>query len=107
LSVEGKTIRAFLKDSSEDSSLDKAYADGEVKIVSTSPEKRVRTGTSEHSEYYASDQKVILEGGAPLLVDSIKGRTAGKQLTWYANNDRLLVDGLESKPAESTLRKKK
>jgi lipopolysaccharide export system protein LptA len=107
LSVEGKTIRAFLKDSSEDSSLDKAYADGEVKIVSTSPEKRVRTGTSEHSEYYASDQKVILEGGVPVLVDSIKGRTTGKQLTWFANNDRLLVDGLESKPAESTLRKKK
>ncbi len=107
LSVEGKTIRAFLKDSSEDSSLDKAYADGEVKIVSTSPEKRVRTGTSEHSEYYAGDQKVILEGGAPLLVDSVKGRTTGKQLTWFANNDRLLVDGLESKPAESTLRKKK
>ncbi len=68
----------------------------EVKIVSTSPGKRVRTGTSEHSEYYAGDQKVILEGGTPLLIDSVKGKTAGKQLTWFANNDRLLVDGLES-----------
>jgi hypothetical protein len=37
----------------------------------------------------------------------VKGRTKGKQLTWFANNDRLLVDGLESKPAESTLHKKK
>jgi lipopolysaccharide export system protein LptA len=107
LSVEGQTLRAFLKDSSEDSSLDKAFTDGAVRIVSTSPEKRTKTGTSEHSEYYTSEQKVILEGGAPLLVDSVKGKTTGKQLTWYANNDRLLVDGLESKPAESTLRKKK
>jgi lipopolysaccharide export system protein LptA len=107
LTVEGQTLRAFLKDASEDSSLDKAFTDGGVKIVSTTPEKRVKTGTSEHSEYYAGEQKVILEGGAPLLVDSVKGKTTGKQLTWYANNDRLLVDGIESKPAESTLRKKK
>jgi lipopolysaccharide export system protein LptA len=107
LTVEGQTLRAFLKDSSEDSSLDKAFTDGAVRIVSTTPEKRTKTGTSEHSEYYTTEQKVILEGGAPLLVDSVKGKTTGKQLTWYANNDRLLVDGLESKPAESTLRKKK
>lgn len=109
LTVEGKTLRAFLKDASEDSSLDKAFTDGDVKIVSvtTTPEKRTKTGTSEHSEYYASEQKVILEGGSPLLVDSIKGKTVGRQLTWFANNDRLLVDGQESKPAESTLIKKK
>jgi lipopolysaccharide export system protein LptA len=110
LTVEGQTLKAYLKDASEDSSLDKAFTDGAVKIISvtTTPEKRIKTGTSEHSEYYATEQKVILEGGAPLLVDSIKGKTTGKQLTWYANNDRLLVDGHdESKPAESNLRKKK
>jgi lipopolysaccharide export system protein LptA len=107
LTTESKTLRAYLKDSSEESSLDKAYADGAVKIVSTAPDKRTKTGTAEHSEYYTADQKVILEGGAPLLIDSVKGRTAGKQLTWYANNDRLLVDGLESKPAESTIIRRK
>ena len=79
LNVAGKEIRAFLKAANEDSSLDKAFADGAVKIVSSSPPaaavKRTRTGTSDHTEYYADDQKVILEGGDPQLVDSIKGNT--------------------------------
>ena len=49
---------------------------------------------------------MLLDGGDPLLVDSVKGKTTGKQLTWFANNDRLLVDGVESRPADSLLRKK-
>jgi lipopolysaccharide export system protein LptA len=110
LNVVSREIKAYLKDSSSDSSLDKAFADGAVKIDSTSPtangQKRKRTGTSEHSEYYADEGKVIMQGGQPLLVDSIKGKTTGKQLTWWSNNDRLLVDGEESKPAQSTIRKK-
>jgi hypothetical protein len=109
--VTGREIRAFLKDSDSDSSLDKAFADGTVKIDSNAPtasgQPRHRTGTSEHAEYYANEGKVIMQGGRPLLVDSVKGNTTGKQLTWWANNDRLLVDGEESKPAQSTIRKKK
>ncbi len=107
LTVDGQTLRAFLKDSSEESSLDKAFTDGNVRIVSTAPNKRTRTGTGDHSEYYTADQKVILEGSAPLLVDNVKGRTTGKQLTWFADNDRLLVDGQESKPAEATIIRRK
>ncbi len=108
LSVTAQEIRAFLKDSDADSSLDKAFADGTVKIVSTSEKlNRTRTGTSDHAEYYADDGKVILQGGEPLLVDSVKGRTRGKQLTWYANDDRLLIDGADKDHlAKSTVRKK-
>jgi lipopolysaccharide export system protein LptA len=105
LTVNGKEIRAFLKEGDADSSLDKALADGTVKIVSTA-DKRTRIGTSDHAEYYAEDQKVFLDGGDPLLVDSLKGQTRGKQLTWWANNDRLLVNGAENKPADSLLHKK-
>ena len=105
LNVVGKEIRAFLKPADEDSSLDKAIADGAVKILSTT-EMRTRTGTSEHAEYYAGEEKVILQGGEPLLIDSLKGRAKGHELTWFANNDRLLVDGVESKPTASVLRKK-
>lgn len=105
LAVTGRSIRAFLSDADSDSSLDKAFADGEVKIVhSAGP--RTRVGTSEHAEYYTEDQKVLLDGGSPMLVDSLKGETKGRQLTWFANNDRLLVNGVESKPADSLLRKK-
>ena len=106
LTVNGKEIRAYLKDADADSSLDKAFADGAVKIVSTA-EKRTRTGTSDHAEYYADDQKVFLDGGNPLLVDSLTGQTRGQQLTWWANNDRLLVNGADHQPADSLLRKKK
>jgi lipopolysaccharide export system protein LptA len=110
LTVVSREIRAFLKDANSDSSLDKAFADGAVKIDSTSvrpgAQPRKRTGTSEHAEYYADEGKVIMQGGQPLLTDSVKGKTTGKQLTWWSNNDRLLVDGEESKPAQSNIRKK-
>jgi lipopolysaccharide export system protein LptA len=105
LTVNGKEIRAYLKEGDAGSSLDKALADGAVKIVSTA-DKRMRTGTSDHAEYYADDQKVFLDGGDPLLVDSLKGQTRGKQLTWWANNDKLLVNGVESQRADSLLHKK-
>jgi lipopolysaccharide export system protein LptA len=109
MTITSKTIRAFLKDADEDSSLDKAFADGTVKVVSTSQKlKRTRTGTSEHSEYYADDGKVVMTGGTPKLVDSVKGQTvAPKQLTWFSNDDRLIVDGVNVKnPVKSIIRKK-
>ncbi len=108
--ITGGKIRAFLKDADSDSSLDKAFADGTVKVVSTSDKlKRTRTGTSEHSEYYADDGKVVMSGGKPLLVDSVKGQTlAPKELTWFSNDDRLIVDGTDkSAPAKSNILRKK
>jgi lipopolysaccharide export system protein LptA len=105
LAVTGQQIRAFLNAPDANSSLDKALADGEVKIVHTAG-PRTRVGTSEHAEYYTEEQKVLLDGGTPTLVDSLKGETKGRQLTWFANNDRLLVNGVESRPADSLLRKK-
>ena len=41
-----------------------------------------------------------------LLVDSLKGQTRGKQLTWWSNNDRLLVNGAENRPVDTLYRKK-
>ena len=109
LTVNSRDLQAFLKPADSDSSLDKAFADGAVKIVSvlnTVKPARTRTGTSEHAEYYADEQKVILQKGEPLLLDSVKGNATGKQLTWWSNNDRLLVEGEENKPAKGTIRKK-
>ncbi|MEI9812281.1 MAG: hypothetical protein WDO18_06250 [Acidobacteriota bacterium] len=108
MTVDSRQLRAYLKDSSSDSSLDKAIADGAVKIVSNTLQgrtRRIRTGTSEHGEYYADDQKVILNGGRPLVIDNVKGSTAGGELTWWANDDRLLVNGEESRPVETILPK--
>lgn len=106
LNVTGKEMHVYLKDSGSDSSLDKAFADGAVKIVSTNSAKKIRNGASEHAEYYADDQRVILTGGDPTLADAVKGQTHGQELTLFLNNDRLLVNGEEKRPADSILRKK-
>ena len=107
---DSKELRAYMKNTDSDSSLEKAIADGAVKIVSSTPVpgkgKRIRTGTSEHAEYYVDEQRVLLNGGQPLLVDSEKGRTTGCQLTWWANNDRLRVDGGQSCKVETVIPKK-
>jgi lipopolysaccharide export system protein LptA len=110
LTVDSRELRAFLNDDENDSSLDKAIADGTVKIVSITPSgrgKRTRTGTSEHGEYYAEEQKVILSGGRPVLTDSEAATTTGDQLTWWADNDRLLVNGTEMRPVQTRVPKKK
>ncbi len=106
LNVKSHELTAFLKDQDADSSLDKAYADGAVNIVQTTP-GRVRTGTSEHAEFYADEEKIILEKGDPKFVDSLKGTTQARKLTYYTNDDRLVEEGTAKKPAESLLRRKK
>jgi lipopolysaccharide export system protein LptA len=110
MTITSSKIRAFLKDADSDSSLAKAFADGTVKIVSTSEKmKRTRVGTAEHTEYYADDGKVLMQGNKPKLVDSVKGQTeAPKELTWFSNDDRLIVDGVDkTAPAASVINRKK
>jgi lipopolysaccharide export system protein LptA len=106
MKMKSQELRAFLRDDSDDSSLDHAFADGKVEIVQTAPSRRTRIGTSEHAEYYVDEEKLILEGGQPQLVDSRKGTTRGSKLTWFSQDDRLLVVGAEGKPANSKLQRK-
>jgi lipopolysaccharide export system protein LptA len=106
MKVKAREVHAFLRDNSDDSSLDHAFADGQVEIVQTAL-GRVRNGTSEHAEYYVDEDKVILEGGSPLFVDSLRGNTHGEKLTWFSKDDRLLVNGVETKPVKTVMHKKK
>jgi lipopolysaccharide export system protein LptA len=76
-----------------------------VKIVDTTA-ARTRTGTSEHAEYYVADAKVILNGGEPTLVDSVKGTTRGRQLTYFSESDKLIVEGGDDQPVKSRILKK-
>ena len=109
MTVDAKELRAFLTPKSEkkndESSLDHAIADGRVVIVEVKPE-RTRTGNSEHCEYYTKDDKVILNGGEPQMVDSYKGVTKGRQLTYYNDDDRLVVEGQKNELAYTKMRKK-
>jgi len=108
LNVKGQQIRAYLNDSSEESSLSRVVVDSSVEIVQSAvtPQKRTRTGTSEHADYYPDEEKIVLLGGTPLLIDSIKGRTTGRELIYFSANEKLIVDGVEQKPTESVIKRK-
>ena len=105
MTVKGQDIHAFLRNDSNDSSLDHATADGHVEVHETAAD-RTREASSEHAEYYVDEDKVILEGGQPRFVDSTRGTTRGQKLTWYSSDDRLLVNGEPQQPVKSVLHKK-
>jgi lipopolysaccharide export system protein LptA len=105
MTVKGQDIRAFLRNDSNDSSLDHAFADTHVEVHETALD-RTRDASSEHAEYYVDEDKVILEGGQPRFVDSTRGTTRGQKLTWYSSDDRLLVNGVAQQPVKSVLHRK-
>lgn len=105
LQVKARQLRAYLSQAGSDSRLEKAFAEGSVQIVQRAPD-RMRTGSAEHAEYYPGEQKIVLQGGDPQMVDSLKGNTHGRELTYFANDDRLLVNGSPDQPAQSRLRRK-
>ena len=75
MTVTSKQVRAFLTPktatNTDDSSLDHAFADGDVVVTEILAGNRKRSGTSEHGEYYTKDDKVVLNGGSPQMLDSI------------------------------------
>jgi len=115
LQVKADDLRAILAESKKDtkkesddegeSRIEKAYADGHVEIVQAAPD-RTRTGTSDHAEYYTDNERIILRGGQPQMVDSKKGYARGAELTYFVNDDRLLVSGSAQQRATSRLRRK-
>ena len=117
LQVKADELRAILAESKkategsnkdaegESSRLEKAYADGHVEIVQAAVD-RTRTGTGDHAEYYTGEERIVLRGGQSQMVDSKKGYTRGAELTYYVNDDRLLVSGSPKQRATSRLRRK-
>jgi lipopolysaccharide export system protein LptA len=94
-------------DNQDQSRLEKAYADGHVEIVQAAND-RTRTGTSDHAEYFTEpdNERIVLRGGEPKMVDSKKGFTRGAELTYFVNDDRLLVSGSPRQPATGRLRRR-
>ncbi len=117
LQVKGERLRAYLAEENTQvnneqpgGEIEKIFAYDKVDIVEKGAE-RTRFGKGEVAEYYTADGKLLLEGGKPEMVEFVKGveqrRTTGRQLVWFANADRLIVDGEEKKPVLSTLTRKK
>ena len=77
-----------------------------MKIFHLLASGRTRTGTSDHCEYYTKDDKVVLNGGAPQMIDSYKGVTKGRQLTYFSGDDRLVVEGEKKVLAYTQMKKR-
>ncbi len=105
LQVKGAEIRALLSQAGGEQSVERAYADGNAEIVRSSP-GRTSTFRGEHAVYHAAEQKIVVNGGEPQLADSAKGVVRGSELTYYANDDRLLVTGAPGSPVRSRIRRK-
>jgi lipopolysaccharide export system protein LptA len=99
--VKSTELRAYLA-SGGDSRLDKAFAEGAVQIVDSAG-GHTRTGTGNHSEYYAIEKKVILRGSNAKLVDSGGNASEGAELTYYPGDGRLLVNGAPKSPVKTRL----
>jgi lipopolysaccharide transport protein LptA len=107
LTVKSTTLKAYLnaQDSDAESRIHHALGDGKVEIVQFAPDRQ-RVGKSEHAEYYTDDGKVILTGGEPKLDDSKRGNTQGDKLTYFTDDERLVVEGAPEKKGQSHVRKK-
>lgn len=109
MDVRSRELRAWLsapgqQEEGSGSRLERALADGDVEIL-RAESGRTRRASAQHAEYYVAEEKVVLHGGNPRFVDSVKGSTTGERLTWYARNDSLQVDGAPAQPGVSRIRR--
>lgn len=105
LSVDSEKLRMFLEESETgETQLKQSFADGDVRIVMREPET-TRRGGATHAEYYPEETKTVLYGGEPFFDDEKQGATRGKRLTYFSNDDRLIVESGESAPALSVIRR--
>lgn len=68
------------------SQLDRIVAQGSVVI-----QQGGRRATGTQLTYYAADQRFVLSGGPPIVVDPEHGSTTGDSLTFYNRDDRVVV----------------
>jgi lipopolysaccharide export system protein LptA len=98
MTVRCLQLEAWLRPSGEEqkerSRLERALARGRVEVVEVAAEQRpARRGYAEEAEYFSAEEKVTLRGGFPTVEQPGRGFTRGSELTYYINDDRLLVSG--------------
>jgi LPS export ABC transporter protein LptC len=54
-----------------------------------------RRGTSQEAVYTVPDQKFVLSGGEPTIIDANSDTTTGDSLTFFVANDTILIDSQE------------
>jgi lipopolysaccharide export system protein LptA len=111
LNVKSRQLRAWFveepqKGGGAETRLDRVFCDGAVEIreVATG---LTRNGSSEHAEYYPEEERFLLTGGNPLVVDSKRGTSRGATIIWYSRQDLLVVDNSGAGPAVSRMNQSK
>lgn len=103
--VTASRLLAHLRGEQGGSRLERAHAEGSVEVVRAEKD-RARRASAEHAVYEAREGRIVLWGGDPVFTDSLRGTVRGRQLTWFPDDDRLLVEGVVDRPAVSRIRKK-
>jgi lipopolysaccharide transport protein LptA len=81
-------LEIFLVTEGGQRSVQRMIAKGKVKM--SQPNRR---SSSDLAEYFREEEKVVLTGGPPTIVDSERGSATGARLTMYMNDDRISVEG--------------
>ena len=92
-SIQADQIDLYFSDSGAANGtkqLSRSVASGNVTV-----RQEDRRGTSERAEYTASEGKFVLSEGRPTLYSSNGDTTAGRQLTFYFADDRIVVDSAD------------
>jgi lipopolysaccharide export system protein LptA len=110
IEMKSKELRAFFvkqpkPGGGEETELNHMVADGNVEVIERAAD-RSRTGTSEHAEYFPGEERFVLTGGNPMVVDNVRGTTRGSEITWLSRQDRLLVNNTGSGPSVSRIKQK-
>ncbi|MBI4889822.1 MAG: hypothetical protein HY821_04295 [Acidobacteria bacterium] len=111
LLVKSRQLRAWFEDvpkkgGGSETRLDKVFCDGAVDIKESTPGKE-KNGSSEHAEYYPEEERFLLTGGNPMVVDAKRGTSRGAVITWYSRQDLLEVDNSGAGPAVSRVNQDK
>jgi lipopolysaccharide transport protein LptA len=108
LRVNAKELDAWLSPPGEaNRRLEKAIARGAVEVVEAS-ENGVprRKGFGDQAHFLPAEEKVILQGEPARVVNARQDTTRGSELTYYLNDDRLLVLGSAEERSYSLRRKR-
>jgi lipopolysaccharide transport protein LptA len=95
LLVQSRELDAWLAPPGDTANrLEKAAAHGEVKVLEAAAAGAAgRRGFGKRAEYYPGEERVVLEGDPARVVNPRQDTTQGSKLTYFLNDDRLLVLG--------------
>ena len=106
MTVKGQEIHAFLRNDSDDSSLDHAFADGHVEVHETSLGPHARRLVGPCRILCGRRQSYSRRRAAAISSTVCAAPLEAQKLTWYSSDDRLLVNGVPQQPVKSVLHRK-